>query len=61
MTGLLNGGVYFFSVAGKLAHSESKHVGSQHGSIYLCKHYKHIIHANDNLHNRVCMLFTHHL
>ena len=40
-TGLLNGGVYSFSVAGKSAHFESENVASQYGSIYLCKHLKH--------------------
>ena len=38
VTGLLNGGVYSFSVAGKSAHFESERMGSQYGSVYLCKH-----------------------
>ena len=44
VTGLLNGGVYSFSVAGKSAHFESERVASQYGSVYLCKHLK-CIHA----------------
>ena len=42
VTGLLNGGVYSFSVAGKSAHFESERVASQYGSVYLCKHLKYI-------------------
>ena len=44
VTGLLNGGVYSFSVAGKSAHFDSERVASQYGSVYLCKHLK-CIHA----------------
>ena len=42
VTGLLNGGVYSLSVAGKSAHFDSERVASQYGSVYLCKHLKHI-------------------
>ena len=44
VTGLLNGGVYSFSVAGKSVHFESERVASLYGSVYLCKHLK-CIHA----------------
>ena len=42
MSGLLNGGVYTFFVAGKSAHFESERVAANNGQIYMCKCFMHV-------------------